>query len=120
MHRVAPVTARLRDQPDAPFDIETAPMAIIGEKGRSQKQATLRIANRFAIRPGTALATTAFITQAPRVASATPLILALSTTSVNSLPPSLHLPRRSPSTPWLNGATAETELTPPILKLRSQ
>jgi hypothetical protein len=42
-------------------------MATIGENGRSQKQATLRMASSFASRPGFALATTACMTQAPDI-----------------------------------------------------
>jgi hypothetical protein len=89
MHRTAPVTANLRDQSDAPSVIETAPMATIGDNGRSQKQTTLRTASSFAIRPGTARATGVFMTQAPNVRTAILLWLAATTTFVNSL----HLPR---------------------------
>src|SRR3954447_1401480 len=64
-HRKAPVTARLRDQSDAPLVIETAPMAINGENGISQKKATLRTASSFAIRPGVAPETNVFMAHAP-------------------------------------------------------
>jgi hypothetical protein len=40
-------------------------MATIGENGKSQKQATLKTASSFAIGPGTARVTTAFMMQAP-------------------------------------------------------
>src|SRR3954463_7723878 len=65
MHRRDPVTARLRDQSDAPLVIVTAPMAINGENGSSQNKATLRTASSFAIRPGNASATTMCMAQAP-------------------------------------------------------
>src|SRR3954452_24626242 len=74
MHRRAPVTARLRDQSDAPLVIETAPMAINGENGSSQKKATLRTASSFAIRPGVASTTTVFMAQALALERNTPRV----------------------------------------------
>jgi hypothetical protein len=58
IHRTAPVTASFRDQSEAPSVIETAPIATIGENGKSQKKATLSTASSFAIRRDTARVTT--------------------------------------------------------------
>src|SRR5215218_9445168 len=78
MQRTAPVTARLRHRFDAPSVIETAPMARIGDNGRSQKQATLRMASSLPIRPGAALGTKASMRQAPEIGTAILLMVGTS------------------------------------------
>jgi hypothetical protein len=68
VHNTAPVTARLRHQPDAPLVIETAPIATSGENGRTQKQARVRIASSFVIRPGVASVTGVLMRETSNVA----------------------------------------------------
>jgi hypothetical protein len=59
-------------------------MEIIGDKGKSQKQATLRMASRLAIRPDIAPAAAAFMTTSPRFGIATEPLSATPATVVNS------------------------------------